>query len=106
MNVLSLSAIAVPESFENALKSFVQILFIIIDLLIIIAIPTGTINIINHAVKLADAIVTTEKDARFPFIERIDIPLLYMRVEIEMITGEEEFISWIDRICFKSSKIN
>ena len=23
-----------------------------------------------------------------------------------MITGEEEFISWIDRICFKSSKIN
>ena len=66
------------------------------------------INIINHAVKLgADAIVTTEKDAvRFPFIERIDIPLLYMRVEIEMITGEEEFISWIDRICFKSSKIN
>ena len=51
--------------------------------------------------------VTTEKDAvRFPFIERIDIPLLYMRVEIEMITGEEEFISWIDRICFKSSKTN
>ena len=109
MNIVSLSAIAVPESFENALKSFganivhnnrfadhhryTQ---------------QEIINIINHAVKLgADAIVTTEKDAvRFPFIERIDIPLLYMRVEIEMITGEEEFISWIDRICFKSSKIN
>ena len=109
MNVVSLSAIAVPESFENALKSFgANIIHNYRFADHHRYTQQEIINIINHAVKLgADAIVTTEKDAvRFPFIERIDIPLLYMRVEIEMITGEEEFISWIDRICFKSSKIN
>ena len=109
MNIVSLSAIAVPESFENALKSFgANIIHNNRFADHHRYTQQEIINIINHAVKLgADAIVTTEKDAvRFPFIERVDIPLLYMRVEIEMITGEEEFISWIDRICFKSSKIN
>ena len=37
---------------------------------------------------------------RFPRLERRDLPVLYMRVEIEMISGEEEFINWIERICF------
>jgi tetraacyldisaccharide 4'-kinase len=103
-----LSAIAVPESFENALKSFGA------DLIHCYRFADHhrysqqeIINIINHSNDLgADAIITTEKDAvRFPFIDRRDISVFYMRVEIEMITGEEEFISWIDRICFKSSRI-
>ena len=109
MNIVSLSAIAVPESFENALKSFgANIIHNYRFADHHRYTQQEIINIINHSVELgADAIVTTEKDAvRFPFIERIDIPLLYLRVEIEMISGEEEFISWIDRICFKSSKIN
>ena len=108
MKVVALSAIAAPESFENALKSFGA------DLIHCYRFADHhrysqqeIINIINHSNDLgADAIITTEKDAvRFPFIDRRDISVFYMRVEIEMITGEEEFISWIDRICFKSSRI-
>jgi hypothetical protein len=50
----------------------------------------------------AEIIVTTEKDAvRFPLIERCDLPILYLRVEIEMLSGSEAFNDWIDRICFK-----
>jgi tetraacyldisaccharide 4'-kinase len=50
----------------------------------------------------AEAIVTTEKDAvRFPWIERRDIPLYFLRVEIELLSGEEDFNALISRICFK-----
>jgi tetraacyldisaccharide 4'-kinase len=50
----------------------------------------------------AVAIVTTEKDAvRFPLIERRDIPLYFLRVEIELLSGEEDFNALISRICFK-----
>lgn len=49
----------------------------------------------------AEAIVTTEKDAvRFPLIERRDIPIYFMRVEIEMLSGTKAFDDWIARICF------
>jgi tetraacyldisaccharide 4'-kinase len=53
----------------------------------------------------AEALLTTEKDAvRFPYMERRDLPLLYMRVEIEMLSGEEAFMKWISRICFKQAQ--
>ena len=49
--------------------------------------------------------MTTEKDAvRLPFVERCDIPILFMRVQIEMLSGEEEFMNWISRICFKNHR--
>ena len=50
----------------------------------------------------AQAILTTEKDAvRFPLVERRDIPLYFLRVEIELLSGEESFHDLIARICFK-----
>lgn len=50
----------------------------------------------------AAAIVTTEKDAvRFPFLERRDLPLYFLRVEIELLSGAEDFNTLISRICFK-----
>ena len=50
----------------------------------------------------AQAIITTEKDAvRFPWIERRDIPLYFLRVEIELLSGAEDFNALISRICFK-----
>ncbi len=50
----------------------------------------------------ADALITTEKDAvRFPFVERRDLPIYFLRVEIEMISGAEAFEDWISRICFR-----
>jgi tetraacyldisaccharide 4'-kinase len=61
------------------------------------------LNLINISLdRGARAIVTTEKDAvRFPMIERRDIPLYFLRVEIEMLSGAEDFHDCIARICFK-----
>jgi tetraacyldisaccharide 4'-kinase len=60
------------------------------------------INFINQAKsKKADMIVTTEKDAvRFPRLDRCDIPIFFMRVEIGIISGQENFDQCISRICF------
>jgi tetraacyldisaccharide 4'-kinase len=50
----------------------------------------------------ASVVVTTEKDAvRFPRLERRDLPVYYLRVEIEMLSGKEKFNEWINRICFR-----
>ncbi|HBO87596.1 MAG TPA: tetraacyldisaccharide 4'-kinase, partial [Verrucomicrobia bacterium] len=107
LKVAALSAIAVPESFETALESFGATLVYrrrfadhhrfsqqeIID----------TLNEAEAAG--AEALLTTEKDAvRFPYMERRNLPLLYMRVEIEMLSGEEAFMKWISRICFKQAQ--
>lgn len=50
----------------------------------------------------ADALITTEKDAvRFPRLEATPIKCLYLRVAIEIFSGEENFTSIINRICFR-----
>lgn len=61
------------------------------------------LDAINRSLqKGAKAIVTTEKDAvRFPMIERRDLPIYFLRVEIELLSGEEDFHACISRICFK-----
>jgi len=107
MKIAAISAIAVPESFENALRSFGA------DLIYTRRFADHhrftqqeIINTINWSIKRgAQAILTTEKDAvRFPFVDRRDIPVIFMRVEIEMLSGEEEFMDWISRICFRSPR--
>lgn len=61
------------------------------------------IDVINACPSLgAEMVVTTEKDAvRFPRIERPQVPLYFLRVEIEMLSGAEAFQDWINRICFR-----
>ncbi len=61
------------------------------------------IDFLNESIELgARAIITTEKDSvRFPFVERRDIPLLFLRVQIEMLSGADAFKDWIGRICFQ-----
>lgn len=61
------------------------------------------IDIINKAKKnQAAAIITTEKDSvRFPKIERQDVPVFFLRVEIELLSGVEDFYACISRICFR-----
>lgn len=50
----------------------------------------------------AEVIITTEKDAvRFPRLERCDVPIYFLRVEIELLSGTEDFNACISRICFK-----
>lgn len=51
----------------------------------------------------ARVIVTTEKDAvRFPALGQSDLPIYFLRVEIEMLNGAQAFQDWINRICFKT----
>jgi tetraacyldisaccharide 4'-kinase len=61
------------------------------------------LDLINRGIQRgAKVIVTTEKDAvRFPMIERLDLPVFFLRVEIEMLSGADEFNEWINRICFR-----
>jgi len=108
MKIAAVSGIAVPESFENALRGFgAEIVYTRRFTDHHRFSQQEIINTINNSIQQgAEAILTTEKDAvRFPFVERCDIPVLFMRVEIEMFTGEEEFMDWISRICFKNQRV-
>jgi len=101
--VASLSGIAQPESFEHSLVGlktelvyskrfadhhrFTQ---------------QEIINVINRSKKRqADAIITTQKDAvRFPKIDRRDLPIYFMRVEIKILSGANDFEDCVRKICF------
>lgn len=102
--VASLSGIAQPESFEQSLTSlgaelvyskrfadhhrFTQ---------------QEILNVINRSKKRqADTIITTQKDAvRFPKIDRRDLPMYFMRVEIKIISGANDFQDCVRKICFR-----
>ena len=61
------------------------------------------IDLINLGAGLkADAVITTEKDAvRFPRLDRSDVPVYFLRVDIEIVRGAEDFQQCISRICFR-----
>lgn len=60
------------------------------------------IDFMNNAVAhQAEIVVTTEKDAvRFPKLDRRDIPIYFLRVRIDILSGKENFDACIARICF------
>ena len=60
------------------------------------------IDFINDAKAAgAELIMTTEKDAvRMPRLDRRDLPILFLRVEIDILSGQESFDQCISRICF------
>jgi tetraacyldisaccharide 4'-kinase len=102
--VASLSGIAQPESFERSLVDlgaelvytrkfadhhrFTQ---------------QEVLNVINRSKKKqADAIITTQKDAvRFPKIDRRDLSIYFMRVEIKILRGADDFQDCVRKICFR-----
>jgi tetraacyldisaccharide 4'-kinase len=102
--VASLSGIAQPESFEQSLVQlgaelvyskrfadhhrFTQ---------------QEVLNAINRGKKRqAEIIITTQKDAvRFPKIDRRDLPIYFMRVEIKIVSGADDFQDCVRRICFR-----
>jgi tetraacyldisaccharide 4'-kinase len=102
--VASLSGIAQPESFEQSLAElgaelvyskrfadhhrFTQ---------------QEILNVINRGKKRqADSIVTTQKDAvRFPKLDRRDLPIYFMRVEIQIVSGAKDFQDCVRKICFR-----
>ncbi len=61
------------------------------------------INALNRSKKRqATAIITTQKDAvRFPKIDRRDLPIYFMRVEIKIISGAKDFNDCVRQICFR-----
>jgi len=102
--VASLSGIAQPESFEQSLVKlggelvyskrfadhhrFTQ---------------QEVLNVINRGKKrAAETIITTQKDAvRFPKIDRRDLPIYFMRVEIKIVAGANDFQDCVRKICFR-----
>ncbi|MEW6160099.1 MAG: tetraacyldisaccharide 4'-kinase [Verrucomicrobiota bacterium] len=102
--VASLSGIAQPESFEQSLVKlggelvyskrfadhhrFTQ---------------QEILNVINRSKKRqATVIITTQKDAvRFPKLDRRDLPIFFMRVEIKILKGAKDFQDCVRQICFK-----
>lgn len=102
--VSSLAGIAQPESFERSLQDlggklvynrrfadhhrFSQ---------------QEILNVINWSKRREAAmILTTQKDAvRFPKVDRRDIPILFMRVEIDIIRGARDFEECVREICFR-----
>jgi tetraacyldisaccharide 4'-kinase len=61
------------------------------------------IKAINRGKKRqAELILTTQKDAvRFPKLDRRDLPILFMRVEIKIVSGAEDFRDCVRKICFR-----
>jgi tetraacyldisaccharide 4'-kinase len=102
--VASLSGIAQPESFEQSLVKLGSELvyakrfadhhrFTQQEIL----------NAINRGKKRqAEIILTTQKDAvRFPKIDRRDLPIYFMRVEIKIVSGANDFQDCVRKICFR-----
>ena len=101
--VVALSGIASPQSFENSLlKMGASILSRERFSDHYRYRPQEIIDIINNADELgADYILTTEKDAvRLPHLESPKVPVYYMRMEIEILVGYENFKECVKRICF------
>jgi tetraacyldisaccharide 4'-kinase len=102
--IAALSGIAAPESFEQSLVAlgaelvyskrfadhhrFTQ---------------QEVLNVINRSKKRqAEFIITTQKDAvRFPKLDRRDLPIYFMRVEIRIVSGAEDFRDCVRKICFQ-----
>ena len=102
--IASLSGIAQPESFEGSLiklggelvyskrfadhHRFTQ---------------QEVLNVVNRSKKRqAEAILTTQKDAvRFPKLDRRDLPMYFMRVEIKILSGAKDFNDCVRQICFR-----
>lgn len=102
--IASLSGIAQPESFEKSLvrlgaelvyskrfadhHRFTQ---------------QEILNVVNRGKKRqAQAIITTQKDAvRLPKIDRRDLPIYFVRVEIKIVKGARDFNEFVRQVCFR-----
>ncbi len=102
--VASLSGIAQPESFEQSLvKLGAELVYAKRFADHHRFTQQEVLNVINRSKKRqADAIITTQKDAvRFPKIDRRDLPISFMRVEIKILSGADDFQDCVRKICFR-----
>ncbi len=97
------SGIAVPESFEGFLRDFGANLLYTKRFLDHHRFDTEELYEIFKEAASAnlDFIVTTEKDAvRIPEDTVFPLPLYYLRLEIEILRGVEDFDAAVSKICF------
>jgi tetraacyldisaccharide 4'-kinase len=100
----ALSGIAQPESFEQSLvKLGAELVYARKFADHHRFTQQEVLNVINRSKKKqAEAIVTTQKDAvRFPKIDRRDLPIYFMRVEIKILRGADDFQDCVRKICFR-----
>ena len=98
----ALSAIARPESFEDGLRKLGAKIEISRHFADHHRFSEKEIaGFIRRCVNRdLDAILTTEKDCvRFPKLKDLELPIYYLRVEIEILTGQESWQHCVDRIC-------
>ena len=102
IDVAALSGIAAPEGFEDGLRALgANVVYVKRYADHHRYSQQEILNMINRSVRRrAAAIITTEKDSvRFPKIDRRDIPMYYLRVEIRILAGAKDFDDAIARIC-------
>ena len=100
----SLSGIAQPESFEHSLvKLGAELVYAKRFADHHRFTQQEILNTINRGKKRqAEIILTTQKDAvRFPKIDRRDLPIFFMRVEIKIVAGADDFQDCVRKICFR-----
>ena len=101
--VAALSAIARPESFENFLEQLGAELVARDHFADHHRYTAEEITDFLSAAKAsgAEMVVTTEKDAvRIPNIGHCEVPIYYLRIQIDILSGKESFDQCISRICF------
>ncbi len=102
--VASLSGIAQPESFEQSLvKLGAELVYSKRFADHHRFSQQEVLNAINRSKKRqAELIITTQKDAvRFPKLDRRDLPIYFMRVEIKVLSGASDFQDCVRKICFR-----
>lgn len=98
----AISAIAVPEAFEGSLERLGARVEIRRHFADHYRFNTRDIDRFMHRCVERDMelIITTEKDAvRFPRPSSIDVPVYFLRIEVEILKGQEIWNDLIDRIC-------
>ncbi len=98
----SLCGIAAPESFESGLRGLGAKIEIAKRFIDHHRYSESEIqNFISRCIRRdLEMIVTTEKDAvRFPRLGKTDVPICFLRVEIEILSGHESWEHCVNRIC-------
>lgn len=99
----ALSGIAVPESFEQFLKEYGAVDIVPYRFLDHHRFTAHELARLAEQVKAAglDYLVTTEKDAvRIPPNFQPGVPFYFLRVEIRVLSGVDDFEAAVNRICF------
>ena len=102
--IASFSGIAQPESFEESLvKLGAELVYSKRFADHHRFSQQEVLNAINRGKKRqAEFIITTQKDAvRFPKIDRRDLPVYFVRVEIKILAGAADFEDCVRKICFR-----